>query len=357
MAIRVTKNPTKDGRKYYFDVYFNSKRFRSKFYSTKQDAKKAEREWIKRQELNLNQKDFTFNEVIDRYIDFKKRNWKKSTEETTKDILNHIRYKLGSVKLSELNTGKYEAFLNYLDNLSRRVRINGRIVKKPYSARYKNRVLMYVKSVCDYADNHLDVKTKIPWLYDDWKQSEQRQIQILNVAEFDKFIAEVEDPRYRALFIFLMFTGCRRGEALALTFDDIDFENRTVTINKSFSKVENKAVSTKTQSGVRTLPLSARAFDSCLAMKKLYGVGYVFGGKRPLSFSAITRHKDKALTTAGLPRIRIHDFRHSFITMLVSQGVDVGIIARYAGHSSIKQTLDTYTHYYADKMKDVINSL
>ena len=147
MAIRISKVQSKDGKKYFFDVYHGKKRFRSKLYLTKQEAKKAEREWIKDRENGKSFRDFTFNEVIDKYIEFKKRNWKKSTEETTVDILNHIRYKLGNIKLSELDSERYEGFLSYLDNLTRVSKKNGRIVRTSYSARYKNRVLMYVKSV------------------------------------------------------------------------------------------------------------------------------------------------------------------------------------------------------------------
>ncbi|MBR2791773.1 MAG: tyrosine-type recombinase/integrase, partial [Erysipelotrichaceae bacterium] len=73
--------------------------------------------------------------------------------------------------------------------------------------------------------------------------------------------------------------------------------------------------------------------------------------------TTIGRIKDKAIKESGLPKIRIHDFRHSFVSMLISKGADVSIISKYVGHSSIKQTLDTYTHMYQSKMEEIIKNL
>lgn len=356
MAIRISKKETKEGKKYFYDVYYDKKRYRSKLFSTKSEAKKAERDFLERLEKGLSSNDYTFNDVIDKYIAHKKRVWKKSTEETTVDILNHIRYKLGKIKVRELTTKQYEAFLDYIDNLSTVSKHSGKLIKKPYSVRYKNRVLMYVKSVCDYAKKHLRVSTDIPWMYDNWKDNSQKKMQVLTVAEFDSFLQYVSGD-YKSFFTFLFYTGCRRGEALALTFEDVDFQSRTIRINKSFSKVENKPVSTKTKSSIRTIPVSSKAFQAVEEMYSKYHKGYIFGGKKPLGFSSIERHKNRALDKAGLPRIRVHDLRHSFITMMINKGADIATVSRYVGHSSIKQTLDTYTHYYENKMKEVINIL
>lgn len=355
MAVRIAKKPTKQGNRYYFDTYYEGKRFRSKSFPTKAEAKKAEREWIEEQEKGIRAEVYTFNEVIDKYIEFKRKNWKKSTEETTVDILNHIKYKLGKITVSGLTREQYEGFLKYLDKLTRVSKKDGRIVKKPYSVRYKNRVIMYLKSVCVFANTHLNTSTKIPWLYENWKQTEQKQMQVISEEQFQKFVGYISDERFRCFFTFLFYTGCRRGEALALTFDDI--QGNTANITKSLSKVENKPVTTKTKSSIRRIPLSKKALEAVETMRERYKSGYVFAGKKPLAFSTIERVKTRALKEAGLPIIRVHDFRHSFITMMVDKGMDIAMLSRYVGHASIKQTLDTYTHYYEDKMKDMIDSL
>lgn len=356
MAIRVAKQSTKSGNKYFFDTYYDDngirKRYRSKLYAKKEDAKKRERQFLSG---TRKQKNYTFNELIDNYILIKGKNWKKATFDKNEDIFNHIRYKLGSIPISRLTNAHYEAFLNYLDNLVRVRKQGSRLVKTSYSSGYKNRIVSTVKALCEFADIHYNVRTKIPHQYDSWK-SNKKQSQVLTLEQFNQFIQHVEEP-YKSFFTFLMFTGCRRGERLRLTFDDIDFNNKTVSITKSFSKIENRPTETKTKSSIRTLPLSKQAYNSVKTMQETYHSGYVFGGKSPLPFSNIERKKNKALRLANLPRIRVHDFRHSFITMMIVNGADIATVSHYVGHASVKQTLDTYTHYYDDKMKELIAQL
>lgn len=360
MAVRISKRPTKDGKKYYFDTYYRdggvNKRYRSKLYATKSEARKAEGRFLDNTEALL-AVDYTFGQMADIYVQNKGKNWKASTQAKNAVILNHIRAGLGKIPITKLTVGQYEAFLSYLDNLYRIRQQGGKRLKTPYSARYKNRVVMCLKSICNYAEIHYGIRTRIPFQYDYWKESKNRKINLLTERQFDLFISKVDEPTFRAFFTFLMYTGCRRGEALALQFSDVDFEGRRVSIDKSFSKVEMTATATKTPSSIRTIPLADKAFQACVQMRELHAGDYVFGGKAPLAFSTIERKKSKALRLAGLPEMRVHDFRHSFITMMVSKGADIATVSHYVGHASIKQTLDTYTHYYEDKMEELIRAL
>lgn len=360
MAIRQSPNPSKDGKKYYFDVYYDiegrKKRYRSKLYLTKAEAKKAERLFLQSEHVT----EYTFNEIIDSYIEFKKKNWKQSTYRAYNDIFNHIRYKLGSVYVSELTKAQYEAFLKYLDNLYKVVKRRGKPVKIRYSVRYKNTIVRRVKTICRYAELHYNVKTRIPFLYDSWKQDNKDTKVVITPESLQKLTSCVAQTPYRNLLIFLFYTGCRRGEALALQFKDVDFENKTINIYKSYSIIDKKTISPKTTSSIRTIPLSAKAYEAVLAMREYYGYVpsyYVFGGKRTLPCSSIERIKNKALRDAKLPHMRIHDFRHSFITMMVSKNADIGALAHYVGHASVKQTLDTYTHFYEDKVKAMVEDI
>ena len=360
MAIRVSPNPSKDGKKYYFDVYYDTegrkKRFRSKLFLTKADAKKAERLFLQSEHVT----DYTFDEIIDSYISFKKKNWKQSTYRAYNDIFNHIRIKLGSVYVSELTKEQYEGFLRYLDNLYKVVKRRGKRVRIRYSVRYKNEIVRRFKTICRYAELHYNVKTRVPFLYENWKQENKDTKVVITPEDFRKMIEHVASPPYKNLLIFLMYTGCRRGEALGLQFKDVDFDNKTVHIYKSYSIIDKKTISTKTASSVRTIPLSAMAFEAVSAMKEYYGYKpsyYVFGGSRTLPCSSIERIKNRALRDANLPHMRIHDFRHSFITMMVSNNADIGALAHYVGHASVKQTLDTYTHFYEEKVKAMVESI
>lgn len=366
MTIRASKNPTKEGNKYYFDVYYDignkKKRYRSKLYATKAEAKKEERIFLQARADELSIDDYTFNEIIESYIQYKKRNWKKSTLRANVDIFKHIQYKLGNVYVSKLTRAQYEAFLKYLDSLSRVVKINGRLVKNGYSARYKNNIVSHMKSICNYAEKHYSVRTKIPFLYEGWKEEKKTEMVVITPEQFEKFVANLTDIRYQSLYTFLFYTGCRRGERMALTFEDV--VDGRVTINKSYSKIDNKSISTKTSSSVRTIPLSAKALLAVDSMREYHSKKrgfspswFIFGGKKQLPFTTIEHKKNKALSLAGLPYMRVHDFRHSFVTMAIDKGLDIAMISKYVGHASIKQTLDTYTHFYEDKLESLINAL
>lgn len=149
----------------------------------------------------------------------------------------------------------------------------------------------------------------------------------------------VDDP-FGIFAYFLLYTGCRRGEALALTYDDIDFKNKTISINKSLIWQNNKAVikSTKTEAGRRTIILL-----DALAAKLPKGKGYVFGGEAPLTNTAFRRRWEKYVKTSGVT-MTCHQLRHLFATILYECGIDEKLAQELLGHSSITVTRDVYTH-------------
>ena len=87
---------------------------------------------------------------------------------------------------------------------------------------------------------------------------------------------------------------------------------------------------------------------------------YIFGGNKPFTQSTIGRRKNKYCTLAKLKKIRLHDFRHSHASLLLSQGVPITVISQRLGHSDISMTLNTYSHLNTkdvDKAIDIINHL
>ena len=139
---------------------------------------------------------------------------------------------------------------------------------------------------------------------------------------------------------FLLYTGCRRGEALALRYEDIDYENKTILINKSLYWQGNKAEikSTKTKAGTRSIILL-----DALAAKLPKGTGYVFGGDAPLTNTAFRRRWDKYIKISGVTAT-CHQLRHLFATILYECGIDEKLAQELLGHSSITVTRNVYTH-------------
>lgn len=155
-------------------------------------------------------------------------------------------------------------------------------------------------------------------------------------------------------------TGCRKGEAFALSWDDIDSKNKTVKISKNLTRKTTegpwKIVSSKNKTSNRTVSLSNRL---CEILKKhkeqCSSYQFVFGGAAPLAEKTVTRYFDAAIDKAGVKRIRIHDLRHSCASFLISKGVSIVGVSKRLGHKDVKQTLNTYSHLMPNEAQKIVD--
>ena len=160
----------------------------------------------------------------------------------------------------------------------------------------------------------------------------------------DRIIASADKP-FGILALFLLMTGCRRGEATALTPGDVDLEKKTVSITKTVEWIGNRAQikhTPKTDAGVRSIPLPDGLIER---IKPLLPQAYLFPGAdgKIISSSAFTRAWNKYCRESGI-QCTPHQLRHSYATMLFDAGIDVKTAQRWLGHTDIKTTLDIYTH-------------
>ena len=96
------------------------------------------------------------------------------------------------------------------------------------------------------------------------------------------------------------------------------------------------------------------------SLKEHYKTGYLFGGEHPLSPTNISRRFNNAIKASGVKKIRLHDLRHSHATILINSGVNIVAVSKRLGHTSIEQTLKTYTHLLESTDNDMmakINSM
>lgn len=152
---------------------------------------------------------------------------------------------------------------------------------------------------------------------------------------------------------FLLYTGCRRGEALALRYEDIDFKNKTISINKSLYWESNKPIikEPKTAAGTRTIVLL-----DALAEKLPKGKGYVFGGETPMTQTAFKYHWKKYTEESGI-EFTPHQLRHLFATILYECNIDEKVAQTLMGHSSIRVTKDVYTHIREQQIQKAAEAL
>ena len=168
---------------------------------------------------------------------------------------------------------------------------------------------------------------------------------------------------YYTFFQLLYYTGMRKGEARALTFNDLNMDKRTIRINKAlinkYTEKQNWAItSPKTENSNRTILMPQKLYD-ILSIYLSYindkdKSAFLFGIDKPLSETTIKKKFNKSTESAGLRHIRIHDLRHSHASMLINNGALDKAVADRLGNT-VNMVRSTYSHLFLETEKELIN--
>lgn len=119
--------------------------------------------------------------------------------------------------------------------------------------------------------------------------------------------------------------------------------------------------SPKTKRSIRNIPLTNKLVEELKELKeeskKIYGFKnswYVLGYEEPMPFTRLLNRKNRNCEQAGLQQIRLHDFRHSCASLLISKGANITLVARYLGHTKIDETLNTYSHFFKSDLDSLV---
>lgn len=183
----------------------------------------------------------------------------------------------------------------------------------------------------------------------------------------------VKGNRLEALYSVALTMGLRQGEALGLTWEDVDLRLGYLRIAKQLQRIHGspKLVEPKTERSRRTLalpPMIARHLQQHFVQQQREKVsagprwrehGLVFTTPigTPLDGTAVTKQFHQVLERAGLPQRRFHDLRHSCATLLLVQGVSPRVVMDLLGHSQIGLTMNTYSHVIPDLSRDAANRI
>jgi integrase len=195
----------------------------------------------------------------------------------------------------------------------------------------------------------------------------ERHYTIWSRDQLGIFLRSVEGDRLYALWRLYAVTGCRRGEALAATWDDIDLDAGRWVIRRALGVLNGSPVFGLTKTGrVRTVRLDAATVAALRTHRKAqleerlragsayqdYGLVFCKEDGTHLHPNIVTRVFGRVAAQAGLPRIRLHDVRHSAITAMLDQGVHVKVVAERVGHASTSFTQDVYAKALPDMQRD-----
>lgn len=171
------------------------------------------------------------------------------------------------------------------------------------------------------------------------------------------------------MFEMLYYCGLRRGECRGLQWSNIDWKNKQLSITKQANSVKDsqkyyELTPPKTSISIRALPLTDILYNDLVNLynekKKYYGFNdkwFVFGELDPLTFGMMHRINKRIAENADIRRIPLHSFRHSYASLLINNNANIAVVSQFLGHSSIEETLDTYTHMHKDKLYVAINTI
>ncbi len=197
----------------------------------------------------------------------------------------------------------------------------------------------------------------------------KKEVRFLNIEEQNRLIMASKGYRLGIVTQLAIWTGMRLGEVLGLKWEDVDFNNRTLSVKRTINRLKNyddiaetktKIVidTPKTKNAIRTIPLSNIAFEGLMVHKRIQDGeiefagssyikdGFIFANElgapiEPRSYQDIFK---LIVADAGLEDIHFHLLRHSFASNGITLGISPKIISEILGHSDITTTLNIYSH-------------
>ena len=231
--------------------------------------------------------------------------------------------------------------------------------RKPYSQTYLKTLHNQLSAILNHAVRHYGLHSNPASKVGNMGTEERKEMKFWTKEEYKKFSDEMMDkPVSFYAFEVLYWCGIREGELLALTPSDFDFDKGTLRINKSYQRLHGEDVITtpKTKKSNRTIKMPdflCEEMEDYLDM--LYDVGKndrIFN----ISKHYLGREMERGSKAAGVKRIRIHDLRHSHISLLIDMGFSAVAIADRVGHESIEITY-RYAHLFPSKQEEMAKKL
>lgn len=355
------KKDENTGKWMYYGSYVDAsgvrKQYKKRGFDTKKEARIAEDKF--REEAQNAKEHISFDELCDKFMIYHAKRVKKSTLETDIFLMNTIKK-----EINKTNDYLNKDFLqNYIDQCDR-----------VYSKKYVSKIFYFLNKLFNYSMKEGFIQQNPMTKIQMSKRKNERKKEMLfwEPADFRKFIAEVDHPMYRCLFMVLYYMGIRRGEALALTWNDINFTDHVIKIDKTLSTLTGEITTPKTKNSYRTIMMPNTLRDELLSWKHRVETfisydpkGYVFGNDAPLAAETLRRkfHEYIALANSKyrkneqIPVIRIHDLRHSHASYLInnmSAGFTDFDIAKRLG-DTVSTLHNTYAHWFKAADKGIID--
>ena len=380
MARTIYKKKIKNGKEYYFFRlrHKNLRKPKDIYSPTVEGLKEKIRSITRDLDNNIKQTkeyfDTAFTEWLFNIHFIKLKETSKNTYESIYRV--HIKKcELSDIKVNDLCVADFQRYYNNL-------------IKKavtPYTVRQVHRLINpFIRYLYD---NDIIIKNfaraiQLPKENEKTKLEKADRINPFTLEEQKKFIQIIKGNVYEVLFLTALYSGLRRGEILALTWDDINFDECYIDVNKTTSRIksvseegrgESKSIvqTPKTKGSIRkvNIPISLvnvlrkykiKQAETILKSNGIYqNNNLVFANRKGqyLSPSHVVGKLKEVLANNGMEERRFHDLRHTYATRLFELGESPKKVQTLLGHSNISITLNTYTHVLEDEKEKTVSKL
>lgn len=335
------------------------------FYGGKKEAVMRENE-IKAQVRNnsfVNKNSYTVKNLMEEYLKYNKDKWAPKTYVSNVNWINKINDKIGHIKLQSLNVKILEDFYTYLRT----------------ETKYSDKTILHFYTLINGALNKAvqweyilsNCNTKI-----EKPKVRKKEIECYSPEEVEELLKALatEPIKYQAIIMLALDSGIRRGELTGLTWEDVDFKNGTININKTTQYIKELGIfekETKSATSDRiiyitkaTLNILRRYHKEQLERRILLGSKWQNSKRVFTTDYGADMHPDtpsqifeKIIKRHNLKKISFHGIRHTSISLLINEGIQVQVISKRAGHSSVGITHSTYSHFFENEFKEVANKL
>lgn len=316
-------------------------------FATKKEALGFERDFLEKQSANP---DMTFQNLYEIYMEDMAARLKQSTLLTKKTVLQtHILPFFGNKPINEIKASDVR-------------RWQAKLMSSPnnYSQTYLKKINTELNSIINYAKRFYDLNTNPCGKAGTIGKAKAEEMDYWTYDEYIAFREGVKDkPLSYICFEVLYWTGMREGELLALSPADIDFDNKLISINRTYQRIGGKDVFTspKTRKSKRKIPIPDFL---CQELSDYIQSRYMLDADErlfPVTKSYLSHEMIRGCKNTGVKKIRIHDIRHSHASLLINQGCDALMLADRLGHEKVSTTLNTYSHLFPHKQQELVHSL
>ncbi|SCC46887.1 tyrosine-type recombinase/integrase [Bacillus wiedmannii] len=332
---------------------------RQKWFSGYRTKKEAQADVAKKvTELNegtfVEPSKLTLKDYLLEWLKVKEMTIDKSTFDYYEDIvLKHILPALGKIYLNKLNVIQVQQFYRNLTNTLS----NGRIL---LIHRVLNNALNQAVAQKIIIENPAKFASK--------PKKEKTPIQIWTEEEVKRFLFHSQDSRYHIGYILAITTGMRLGEVLGLRWQDIDFDNHTLTITNTVGHDNKIKQGAKTNFSQRTMPIPVETINALKSHNHFIKKEKLRLGNAYNDFDLIVcttrggivsrnyfRTKFyEVIKKADVSKIKFHDLRHTHASLLLKQGVHPKIVSERLGHTNVSVTLNIYSHVLPNIQEEAV---